>query len=318
MLQKYEGLYNEWLKSFKSKLNSPNYNKTVSLYLLNKEIFELPNRKNNYNNELYQKFLEKNIINENKNFFLLNQKIWDIIKLDYPNETEVKIDGKYIHNKYIIIINKFIYYFYFINERQEIKEGYFRFQDKNQELQNILAMFYDYEINNFFREMNIKEEINDLQTIKYKGFIYFIRIKGTDIHKNDFVKKPKNNNAQHCNNINTLNINNHEKNNKNNKNLKKDSNSNEKIFFNNNEINKYKSPPNNVTKNNFLFNNQNKNNIFVYQNIKNNNINNNINNNKINNFYENDKNKQNKINENNKDNKKQKEPKQQIKEFLLL
>ena len=39
MLQnnKYKELYNDWLKSFKSKLNKINYNEIIPLYLLNKQ-----------------------------------------------------------------------------------------------------------------------------------------------------------------------------------------------------------------------------------------------------------------------------------------
>ena len=60
-------------------------------------------------NELYQNYLDKNNINENKNFYLLDKKTWDKIKLDYKEESEVKVNGLYIHNKYKFQINKFIY-----------------------------------------------------------------------------------------------------------------------------------------------------------------------------------------------------------------
>ena len=44
-INKYNEVYNNWLKSFKSKLNIKNINETLKLYLLNKEIFEFPQKK---------------------------------------------------------------------------------------------------------------------------------------------------------------------------------------------------------------------------------------------------------------------------------
>ena len=300
MLQKYELPYNEWLKSFKSKLNSPNYDKTVPLYLLNKEIFDSSRSKKNFNSELYIYYYNKLNINENKNFYLLDKKTFDKIKLDYPEEQEIKIDGLFKNNKCMFKISETVYYFYFMNKRQEIKEGFFKFGDKNSKLINkIIIEFHKLDINDFFKEMKIKSDVNSIQEINYNRIRYSIKIKGKDIQNNINVNcKIKNNTNKNMNNINHFN-NNHQ-NNINNKSIKKKSKSFAKIQTHNNKINNDKSPQNNLGNNNINnainFNNQKKG-----INPPNRNINlNNIINNQKNGFCENDKNKQNIIkNENN-------------------
>lgn len=199
MLQKYQEIYNEWMKKFKSNLKSSDYYGTKSFYLLNKEIFGFSGKKNK---DIYQKFLNHYIIDEEKNFFLLDESTWEKIKSDYPNEVEVKINGIFQHNKFIFGINKYIYYFYFINDRQEINEGYFKLQDHNPNYDEIISMFYNLDINNFMQKMKIEKQKHDLQTIKYKNLTYFIKIKGKDIKNTDISKNKINDNIKNLNNNN--------------------------------------------------------------------------------------------------------------------
>ena len=82
--------YKEYLKSnletFKSKLKSNDSNRNTSYFLVNKEFFSSNERKN-FNKEL----LINNIINENKNFYILDEPTWRAIKSDYGEIEEIKI-----------------------------------------------------------------------------------------------------------------------------------------------------------------------------------------------------------------------------------
>ena len=193
----YKNIIYKWLSEFKSKLNNnkDSYSYSYEVYILNKDFLLFPEKRGNLN---------KNIINQeiidykNGRFFLLDDKAWVLVKSKYPNEIELKYKGSFIQNKYIIIINMHVYYFYFINENNNIEEGYFEFK-KHKDSAMILALFYDFKIKDFFRKMKIKKT-NEEQIINYKGIHFIIKIKENDNKNNIFQNYDKNKNINDVNN----------------------------------------------------------------------------------------------------------------------
>ena len=216
MLQKenkYKIYFQEWLNKFKQKLNQKQYECT-ELYILNKDFLDFPKRGGNLNKTLLIVYKNKYVIDEEKIFVILDKNTWKKIREDYPSEIEIKVNGAYDHCKYVFEINELIYYFYFINERNEIEEGYFKFQIHDFG-STIISKFYHLTINEFIYKMNIKN-INELQTINYQNNIFYFKFKGrtkkyiNNNNDNNYGNR-FNNNQNNINNINNLNIiNNHD------------------------------------------------------------------------------------------------------------
>ena len=257
MSNKYIKYLNDWINSFKRKLSDDDYYKSESLFILNREFFTNPGKKDNYNKSITKNYLDKYIIDEEKYFYILNEETWKKIKLDNPKEIELKVNGVFDFLKYYFKINEYIYYFYFINEDNKIKECFFRFNENGEFINEIITEFINLEINDFFNKMKIKDNL-DIQTIYYKGKNFLFKIKGELYKNNDF---------------NNININNKKNINYNINNINKNNNNNE---INNNNINN--DINNNLHKNhihhrhnsNNNLNMINKNNIDILINIENN------------------------------------------------
>ena len=124
-----------WYKKFKYNINFAN--KKETLYIINKEFFNSSSNKLNLNS----KILNKNKVLEVENYFdIVNNDIWQMIKKNFPNEEEIRADGNYDNRKYIFKINNNIYYFYYVNDYDKLTEGYFKFQ-QNQEDSEIINEF---------------------------------------------------------------------------------------------------------------------------------------------------------------------------------
>ena len=80
---------NEWYKKF--KLNMGKENKKEILYAINKEFFFSPNNRGNLNIEILNKDNKKEL-EEESDFDIINEDIWQMIKKKYPNEKEIPID----------------------------------------------------------------------------------------------------------------------------------------------------------------------------------------------------------------------------------
>ena len=263
----------DWYKRFQTKIKSDN--KKELLYIINKDFFNPSSIKQNLNAKILNR---SKVIEEENNFYIVNNDIWQMIKKSFPNEEEIIADGNYDNKKYIFRINDYIFYFYFVNDYDKLTEGYFRFQHYK-EGSIIISEFIATNIYEFFNKYHIKEN-NELQNIKFGSSYFFFKIK-TKFNHNNNNHKPNNNINKINNNINQNNINHN-----NNKNQ-------------NNNINENKINQNNKMNHNNGFNNINLNNnheIFSPQ--KNINITNNINN--QNNKNKNMKNNQIKLNDINK------------------
>ena len=182
---------------FKEDLKSIKEKTKFKYFILNKEFFDSSEKREKVNHLiLLNEFKDDNyddlIIDPEKDFYLLNKSSWIKIKADFPQEIELKFYGLFCNNKFILKINNQIYYFYYYinNNDNNIKEGYFQFN--NSEFgKTIILKFFDSEISSFFKEMKIRE-INKKQTIHYNKNSFIFRLK-TKEKNNDIAFIPKNN-----------------------------------------------------------------------------------------------------------------------------
>jgi hypothetical protein len=182
---------------FKENLNSIQRKTRFKFFLLNRLFFESSQENDKVNHLIlvddskYEND-EDLVIDPEKDFYLLDKSSWNKIKSKFPNEIELKFLGYFCNKKFILEINNYIYYFYYINNsNNSIEEGYFNF-DNDEFGHSIISKFFDTEINDFFEEMNIKEE-NAEQKIIYKNqsFIFKLKKKNKNNDINYTAKKMK-------------------------------------------------------------------------------------------------------------------------------
>ena len=260
----------EWNKKFISKIKTEN--KQETLYLINQEIFVSSNHLGNLNSKILD---SQNIIDKENNFVIINEEIWKMIKKTFPYEKEIKIEGRYDNQKYVFRIDKYTYYFYFVNDTNELNEGYIK-GDSYYTASRIFSKFIEININEFINKFHINKNSNSQQKINESNHFFYFRLKSKNINK-------QNNNNNHnqiknvgnfVNNIKNVNnnINNFNKNNGHNH----QNNGQLALFQNkNNHINNMRINNNNI---HIQQNNQiGMNNFFNFNNInQQNKINNNI------------------------------------------
>ena len=260
----------EWNKKFISKIKTEN--KQETLYLINQEIFVSSNHLGNLNSKILD---SQNIIDKENNFVIINEEIWKMIKKTFPNEKEIKIEGGYDNQKYVFLIDKYTYYFYFVNDNKELNEGYIK-GDNSNTASRIASELISISINEFINKFHINKNSNSQQKINESNHFFYFRLKSKNTNK-------QNNNNNHnqiknvgnfVNNIKNVNnnINNFNKNNGHNH----QNNGQLALFQNkNNHINNMRINNNNI---HIQHNNQiGMNNFFNFNNInQQNKINNNI------------------------------------------
>ena len=260
----------EWNKKFISKIKTEN--KQETLYLINQEIFVSSNHLGNLNSKILD---SQNIIDKENNFVIINEEIWKMIKKTFPNEKEIKIEGGYDNQKYVFLIDKYTYYFYFVNDNKELNEGYIK-GDKSNTASMIFSKFIEINFNEFINRFHIDKNSNSRQKITRSNYYFYFRLKSKNTNKqnnnnnNNKIKNVDNfvNNIKNVNN----NFNNFNKNNGHNH----QNNGQLALFQNkNNHINNMRINNNNI---HIQQNNQiGMNNFFNFNNInQQNKINNNI------------------------------------------
>ena len=121
----------------------------------------------------------------------MNKNTWSNIKKDYPEEFELKVNGKIYTSKIFFKIIDLYYYFYFINENNILSEGYFIFNNK-EFAHAIIKKFLQIKIDDYFNEMKIQKTY-DIQKIEYNEQYYYIKIKNNDEINKIFDKDIKQN-----------------------------------------------------------------------------------------------------------------------------
>ena len=205
----YHEEYNKWREQFKKNIKSLNIRE--ALYIVNTELFYSNNKSGNFNSKI---LINNSQLDEEKDFVIIDKTLWSKIKKDYPNETEIKFEGIYQVKKYNFKINDFIFYFYYVNEKNHLIEGYYRFELSNQ-ASEIFSKFMTSDFNDFINNYGININSNSLQIINKNDVKFFFRIKPGIKKKNDIINNNQFNNfgnikinANINNNINGANINN--------------------------------------------------------------------------------------------------------------
>ena len=278
---KYKNYLDNWYDSFKLKLYDENYyENSLSFYILSKKFFISPQRNKKYNQSIINSYNGKYIVDEEKEFYILNEDTWNKIKYDFPYEIELKVNVAIQHNKCFFEINEFIYYFYFINKDNEFEEGYFQFLEQIYG-KKIIPLFLNLDIYEFFNKMKIVDS-NGKQKVYYEGQYFFIKRKRVYNKQNNyninenFNRNNKNVNNRIGNNNNLNHHHNHENNN--NKNKMHDAQNNQRHNQNSNDIHNHNFGNNNNKKDKWN-NNKNNNNNNINMNNMNNKNNNNLNHN---------------------------------------
>ena len=261
----------EWHKKFISKIKTEN--KQETLYLINQEIFVSSNHLGNLNSKILD---SQNIIDKENNFVIINEEIWKMIKKTFPNEKEIKIEGRYEYQKYVFRIDNNTYYFYFVNDNKELNEGYIK-GDNSNTASRIASELISISINEFINKFHINKNSNSQQKINESNRFFYFRLKSKNTNKQNNTNNNHNqiknvdnfvNNIKNVNN----NFNNFNKNNGHNH----QNNGQLALFQNkNNHINNMRINNNNI---HIQHNNQiGMNNFFNFNNInQQNKINNNI------------------------------------------
>ena len=174
----------EWHKKFISKIKTEN--KQETLYLINQEIFVSSNHLGNLNSKILD---SQNIIDKENNFVIINEEIWKMIKKSFPNEKEIKIEGRYDNQKYVFRIDKYTYYFYFVNDNKELNEGYIK-GDNSNTASRIASELISININIFINKFHIDKNSNSRQKITRSNYFFYFRLKSTNTNK-------QNNNNNH-------------------------------------------------------------------------------------------------------------------------
>jgi len=172
----------EWHKKFMSKIKTEN--KQETLYLINQEIFVSSNHLGNLNSKILD---SQNIIDKENNFVIINEEIWKMIKKSFPNEKEIKIEGRYDNQKYVFRIDKYTYYFYFVNDNKELNEGYIK-GDNSNTASRIASELISININIFINKFHIDKNSNSRQKITRSNYFFYFRLKST------YTNKQNNNN----------------------------------------------------------------------------------------------------------------------------
>jgi len=172
----------EWHKKFMSKIKTEN--KQETLYLINQEIFVSSNHLGNLNSKIFD---SQNIIDKENNFVIINEEIWKMIKKSFPNEKEIKIEGRYDNQKYVFRIDKYTYYFYFVNDNKELNEGYIK-GDNSNTASRIASELISININIFINKFHIDKNSNSRQKITRSNYFFYFRLKST------YTNKQNNNN----------------------------------------------------------------------------------------------------------------------------
>jgi len=237
----------EWHKKFMSKIKTEN--KQETLYLINQEIFVSSNHLGNLNSKILD---SQNIIDKENNFVIINEEIWKMIKKSFPNEKEIKIEGRYDNQKYVFRIDKYTYYFYFVNDNKELNEGYIK-GDNSNTASRIASELISININEFINKFHIDKNSNSQQKITRTNYFFYFRLKSKNTNKQNNT----NNNHNQIKNVdnfvnNIKNVNN---------NFNKFNKNNDHNHQNNGQLALFQNKNNNI--NNMRINN---NNIHIQQN----------------------------------------------------
>ena len=146
----------KWSKELKTKLENKE-NENIDIFLIDKEFIDKPYFKTPIN---YSTNLKKEI-NENSKFYILNENCWNKLLGEKFNEIKVIYEGHFL-NKILLFTNEQIYFFLFLDEKKEIKKGFFQINNEVNNIKDIIINFFEE------NEPLKKDDFFDKYGIKYK------------------------------------------------------------------------------------------------------------------------------------------------------
>ena len=200
----HQTIIQNWEKEFEEILKQKQ-EKTLELFPIDKEWFD--NYKNSVlsNNisigkkiENYHTFLpfdnsnilhDKNSINPISNFIFLNQASMDSFShyIMKKKQFNIKILARFFNGKMVSKIGKQLYYFYFVDNNNDIKEGFLIFGNLDIQLINsIIIDFQKFDVNLFLNYYFDNKPVSNEKAYNEKLIIY---------HRNEFDLFIKNNNT---------------------------------------------------------------------------------------------------------------------------
>ena len=105
-----------------------------------------------------------------------------MIKKTFPYEKEIKIEGRYDNQKYVFRIDKYTYYFYFVNDNKELNEGYIK-GDNSNTASRIASELISININEFINKFHIDKNSNSRQKITRTNYFFYFRLKSKNTNK---------------------------------------------------------------------------------------------------------------------------------------
>ena len=168
--------YSNFQKDIKTAKDNPVF---LTYFILSKDFIDFPEKRGSTNKNILKKINNGVfMLDPDKSFYVLDYSTWSKIKKEYPDELEVNVKGKFCNFKFFFEIMD-LYYFYFINDNNILIEGYMIF--KNKEFSDeIIQMFSEFKIDNFFKEMKIQKTY-DTQKINYKNQFFSLKFKKKQI-----------------------------------------------------------------------------------------------------------------------------------------
>ena len=156
----------EWISTLKANLTKDIKDYKLYLYLLNNEFIEayLQSKKTKQQ-DYVSKILYASKITELPSIFPLEEENLKVFGIDVQKETTIGTMGEFANNVLVlkIKVEENIYSFYFLDDNEELRQGYLRFYRENTENEMINSLRSD-GVQSFFEKYKIKSDNELFQT----------------------------------------------------------------------------------------------------------------------------------------------------------
>ena len=159
-----------WRKELISQLEKKE-NESMEIILIDKDIIDNDVKtffNSHFNEKIFKKLIEsdKNKLNkeldENSNFYILNGMFMNYLFEEKNSGLKVLCEG-YFLNKILLIIKEPNFFFLYLDDKKEIKKGYFKISNEANDLKNNIINFFrenePFQKDIFFNEYGIKYKI---------------------------------------------------------------------------------------------------------------------------------------------------------------
>ena len=154
----------EWISTLKANLKKDIKDYKIYLYLINNQFIEayLKSKKVKQQNYLF-KLIYENKITELPPIFPLEEANLKVFGIDIEKENTIGSTGEFANNVLVLKVKTDIYSFYFLDENEELRQGYLRFYREITENEMINSLKKD-GVESFFDKYKIKSDNELFQT----------------------------------------------------------------------------------------------------------------------------------------------------------